>query len=93
MRRNNFGFAQVVLAAALVSFGFDLFHFSHHLGHDSTLLKLSGVLPKLIWKGILISLVALLLISEIRIFVFFLVFGAIISYKTSRAFAERGMDG
>ena len=38
------------LVVALICFGFDLFHFSHHLGHDSTLLDLPGVRLKLAWK-------------------------------------------
>lgn len=49
-----------LLLLALVSFGGDLFHFAHHLTHEPTLVKLPGVLPKLVWKsGFFLALLAL----------------------------------
>lgn len=49
------------LILALIFFGFDLFHFVRHLGHDPDLWTLPGVSLKLIWK-ILLCLILLLLI-------------------------------
>ena len=45
------------LFVALVCFGFDLFHFAHHLHHDPTLLDLEGVRLKVVWKIGLITMV------------------------------------
>ena len=51
---------------ALVSFGFDLAHFSHHIGHDRTLLGLQGVPLKLVWKGLVFSLALTLLALSLK---------------------------
>ena len=43
----------ILLFLAIICFGYDLYHFSHHLGHDPTLIDLKGVRPKLAWKAFL----------------------------------------
>ena len=58
----------VLLGAALVCFGFDLFHFGHHLLHDPALLGLPGVSWKLAWKGAIFLGTLLLLIFSRRVF-------------------------
>lgn len=51
MKRGKSKLALFLLVVALLCFGFDLFHFSHHLTHDPELLRLPGVPWKLAWKA------------------------------------------
>lgn len=85
MRRNRGPL--VFLAVAFVAFGFDLFHFGHHLGHDPTLLDLAGVRPKLVWKGTLFLLAILLLIFSPRAFVSLTIFILALGWGGGHAFA------
>ena len=50
-RRNKF--ALLAIFIAVVCFGFDLYHFTHHLRHDPTLVQIDGVPFKIAWKAFL----------------------------------------
>ena len=67
--------AIIFLCVALGSFGLDLFHFTHHLGHDRTLLSFPGVLPKLTWKATLFALSLVLLIWWAKPLLLVIIFG------------------
>ncbi len=62
MKRNKAEW--LLILVALGCFGFDLFHFTHHLRHDASLLKLPGVKEKIIWKVILVALAFFILITS-----------------------------
>ncbi len=64
------------LMIAAFCFGFDLYHFAHHLHHDSSLLGLPGVSFKLVWKGALVSLTAALLLTLLTRRIFAALLGA-----------------
>ena len=55
------GTALLFLSLALVCFGLDLVHFTHHLRHDPSLLALPGVAGKILWKSLLCLTVFFLL--------------------------------
>ena len=61
-RENKFAFLFLILA--LACFGFDLYHFVHHLHHDPTLWKMEGARIKLAWKIALVLFPILLLIGR-----------------------------
>jgi len=79
--KDSSSWAILFLIVALISWGFDLFHFAHHLGHDQGLIALPGVLAKLVWKGALVSLTSILLIlsvvSWLRTLVIFFAFSVL----------------
>ncbi|MBI4115265.1 MAG: hypothetical protein HY447_01680 [Candidatus Omnitrophica bacterium] len=77
----------LLLVLALISFGFDLYHFSHHIGHDPTLLGLPQVPIKLAWK-IALVLLTLILLSLTRWMLLFVVsFGFMLEILQTPLFA------
>ncbi len=62
MRRSKFEL--LLLVIALSCFGFDLFHFTHHLHHDPGLWDFPGVKEKILWKSVLLVLTLGLLFSK-----------------------------
>lgn len=55
----------LLLVVAALCFGLDLYHFSHHLGHDPGLIDLEGVRLKIAWKAFwFLGTLALLIFSK-----------------------------
>ena len=90
MRGNKL--ALIFLLLALGCFGFDLFHFSHHLRHDTTLLHLPRVGEKLFWKAGLFSITLGLVIFSRRMVLFIAILGWIFSKGVLPVFASASRE-
>lgn len=89
MRRNNLEW--ILILVALGCFGFDLFHFTHHLRHDASLIRLPGVKEKIFWKAGLVALAFLILLFSNKNLMIFLTLGFFL-LAVSPAFAAPSQE-
>jgi len=85
MKKNRV--AAFFLLLALISFGLDLFYFTHHLSHEGALLELAGVWQKLVWKTGWVVLVGGLLALEMKRVAWFVAIGLWLSLGENPGFS------